>query len=74
MSGCGWGIYINHITLMIVINYLLIPYTSNLSIYVIYLIELCGSLLLSIALWELFKRVPFFRYVLYGIKGKNKNA
>lgn len=74
MTSSCWGIYINHITLMIVINYFLIPYTSNLSIYVIYLIELCGSLLLSIALWELFKRVPFLRYVLYGIKGKKKNA
>lgn len=74
MSGCGWGIYINHITLMIVINYLLAPYTSNLSIVTIYIIELVASLSLSIGLWELFKRVPFFRYVLYGIKGKKKNA
>lgn len=72
MSGCGWGIYINHITLMIVINYLLAPYTSNLSIVIIYIIELVASLSLSIGLWELLKRVPFFRYVLYGIKGKKK--
>lgn len=74
MSGCGWGIYINHITLMIVINYLLAPYTSDLSIVIIYIIELAASLSLSIGLWELLKRVPFFRYVLYGIKGKKKNA
>lgn len=74
MSGCGWGIYINHITLMIVINYLLAPYTSNLSIVTIYIIELVASLSLSIGLWELLKRVPFLRYVLYGIKGKKKNA
>lgn len=73
MNSVGWGIYINHITLMIIINYFLRPYTSQLSMLSIYTIEFSSAMILSIALWELLKRVPVLRYVLYGIKG-NKNA
>lgn len=72
MNKAGWGIYINHITLMILFNYFLRPVAADLPVTVIYILELIITLGASILFWELFRRVPVIRYVLYGIKGKKK--
>lgn len=73
MNKAGWGIYVNHIIIMQVTNILLKPLVGSVPFFVIYLIEFAASLAVSIALWEVFKRIPVIRYVLYGIKGKKKS-
>lgn len=74
MCSCNWGIYVNHILIMLILNTLLKPAVPNLPIAVVYLIELFVTLPVSIAMWEICKRIPVLRYVLYGIKKKEKNA
>lgn len=68
MSKAGWGIYVNHITLMIVFNYLIRNVSVNMPVAVIYILEFVVSLALSIGLWETLSRVPVLRFVLYGIR------
>lgn len=68
MSKAGWGIYINHIIVLQLINLLLKPIVPSVPIALIYLIELVCGLTFSILLWELLKRIPVIKYLLYGIK------
>ena len=67
MCKTNWGIYVNHILIMIILNTLLEPIAQNLPVAVIYLIELIVTLPVSIGLWELLKRIPVIKYVLYGL-------
>ncbi len=67
MCKAGWGIYVNHILVMIVLNTLLEPVASGLPVAVIYLIELIVTVPVSIGLWELLKRIPVIKFVLYGL-------
>ena len=67
MNKTNWGIYVNHILIMIILNTLLEPIALGLPIAVIYLIELVVTLSVSIGLWELLKRIPVIKYVLYGL-------
>ena len=68
MRKAGWGIYICHIFVLLLTNTLLIPVVSVVPMAVIYIIELVAALLLSILLWEVLKRVPLIRWLLFGIK------
>ncbi len=67
MCKTNWGIYINHILIMIVLNTLLEPIAANLPVAGIYAIELVVTLTVSIGLWEVLKRIPVIKYVLYGL-------
>ncbi|MCQ2614092.1 MAG: hypothetical protein MJ183_10875 [Treponemataceae bacterium] len=67
MCKANWGIYINHILIMIVLNNLLEPIAANIPVVVIYAIELVVTLPVSIGLWEVLKRIPVIKYVLYGL-------
>ncbi len=67
MCKANWGIYINHILIMIVLNTLLEPVAANLPVAAIYAIELVVTLPVSIGLWEVLKRIPVIKYVLYGL-------
>lgn len=73
MNKAGWGIYVNHITILVIFNYLISSIAANLPIAVIYVLELIVALVVSVGAWELLRRIPFFRYVLYGIKKQKKN-
>lgn len=68
MNKAGWGIYINHITILIVFNYLIRGFAVALPVWVIYALELIVALAASIGLWEVLRRIPVLRYVLYGIR------
>ena len=72
MNKANWGIYINHILIMLILNTLLVPIASKIPVIIIYLIELIVTLAASIGIWEIFKRIPVLRYVMYGIKSKKK--
>ena len=52
---------------MIVLNTLLEPIAANLPVAGIYAIELVVTLAASIGLWEVLKRIPVIKYVLYGL-------
>lgn len=44
MNKAGWGIYINHITILIVFNYLIRGFAAALPVWVIYALELVVAL------------------------------
>lgn len=67
MCKSNWGIYVNHILIMIVLNSLLESVAPSLPIAVIYVIELVVGLAASLGFWELLKRIPVIKYVLYGL-------
>lgn len=73
MNRVNWGIYINHILIMLILNTLLMPVVSKLPVWLIYGIELIVTPVVSILAWEVLKRIPFIRFCLYGIK-KNKDG
>ena len=52
---------------MIVLNVLLEPVAANIPVAVIYLIELVVTISVSVGLWELLKRVPVIKFILYGL-------
>ena len=70
MSKAGWGIYIIHINVMLLTNTLLKPVAYTLPIGVIYLIELVVAFAASIILWEILRRIPLIRWLLFGIRRK----
>lgn len=72
MTGCCFGIYVNHLILMQVTNILLKPAVKALPFAVIYAVEFVAAISVSILLWELFKRTPVLRYILYGIRKQKK--
>lgn len=67
MNKVNWGIYVNHILVMIVLNTLLKPIVMDIPVPVVYIIELVVTLPVSIGLWEILKRIPVIKYVLYGL-------
>ena len=73
MNRTGWGIYVNHILVMLILNTLLAPVAMQLPVWLIYVIELVVTLSVSIGAWELLKRIPVIRYCLYGIKKTKTN-
>lgn len=74
MSKAGWGIYICHINVLLVVNTLLKPLAGKLSMWAVYGIELITALVGSILLWEILKRVPVIRWLLFGLKKAKKES
>ena len=70
MNKAGWGIYIVHINVMLFTNTMLKPLAYSLPIGVIYLIELVAGLVGSVLLWEILRRIPIIRWLLFGIRRK----
>ncbi|MCI7129093.1 MAG: acyltransferase family protein [Lachnospiraceae bacterium] len=68
MSKAGWGIYIIHINVMLLTNTLLKPVAGTVPMCVIYLIELVAAFGASILLWEILRRIPVVRWLLFGIE------
>lgn len=69
MNQSCFGIYVLHIPVMLVINYLLIG--KQLPIIMVYSIEFIGSLIFSILLYEVIHRIPVLRYWIFGVR-KNR--
>lgn len=70
MRKCCFGIYVFHIPVMLVINYLLIG--KSLPLPVVYLVELAGALMISLLLNETVRRIPILRYWILGIRSTKK--
>lgn len=73
MNKAGWGIYIVHINVLLLTNTLLKPIAGTVPMIIIYLIELVAGLGVSILLWEILRRIPVVRWLLFGIK-RRKNV
>ena len=74
MNKSCWGIYICHIFVLLLTNILLIPVAGSVPMMVIYLIELVVALIGSIVLWEVLRRIPLIRWLLFGIKKVKKEV
>ncbi|MDD5900632.1 MAG: acyltransferase [Lachnospiraceae bacterium] len=72
MNKAGWGIYICHIFVLLLTNTLLIPVVGRVPMFVVYLIGFVAAIFGSIVLWEVLKRIPVIRYLLFGIKRSKK--
>lgn len=72
MKKCCFGIYVLHIPVLLVTNYLLVG--TGLPMPVIYVIELASALVVSILLYELIRRIPVLRYWILGVRGKKNTA
>ena len=70
MNKAGWGIYIVHINVLLFTNTLLKPVVTTLPMAVIYFMEIVAGLLVSILLWEVLRRIPLLRWLLFGIRRK----
>lgn len=70
---CCFGIYVFHIPVLLVINYLLVG--SGLPMPAVYLTELLGALVVSVLLYEVVRRIPVLRYWILGIRrqGRKEN-
>ena len=68
MNKAGWGIYVIHINVMLLTNTLLKPIAGTVPMFTIYLIELVAAFGASILLWEILRRIPVVRWLLFGIK------
>lgn len=66
MRKSGFGIYVFHIPVMLVTNYLLVG--SGLPMTAIYIIELVTAFIMSIVLYEIIRRIPVLRYCTLGIR------
>lgn len=66
MQRSSFGIYVFHIPVMLVINYLLVD--KNLPMGAVYGIEFCGALAGSLLLYEVVRRIPVLRYWILGIR------
>ncbi len=71
MTRSSFGIYIVHYTITLLLCYFLKTY-AKLPIVMIYGIAIAGVLVLSPVVFELLRRIPLIRFLLFGIK-KNKN-
>lgn len=67
---CCFGIYIFHIPVLLVINYLLVG--SGLPMPAVYLTELLGALGVSVLLYEAVRRIPVLRYWILGIRRQKR--
>lgn len=67
MTKSSFGIYIVHYIVVLPLCYALKYYTT-LPVFLIYLIAIFGVPVLSVALYELIRRIPVLRYLVLGIK------
>ena len=72
MRKCCFGIYVLHIPVLLVINYLLAG--KELPLTVVYGIELVGGFVVSILLYEVIRRIPVLRYWILGIRKQRNNV
>lgn len=72
MGKCCFGIYVLHIPVLLVINYLLAG--KELPLTVVYGIELVGGFVVSILLYEVIRRIPVLRYWILGIRKQRNNV
>ena len=74
MNKTGWGIYICHIFVLLLTNTLLIPVACKLPMILVYIIEFVAAIFGSVVLWEILRRVPLIRWLLFGIKNVKKEG
>jgi len=67
MTRSSYGLYILHYAVMASLGYMMKTYTT-LAPAAIYIILLAAVLLLTPALYELLRRIPFLRWAILGIK------
>lgn len=72
MRKCCFGIYVLHIPVLLVINYLLAG--KELPLTIVYGIELVGGFVVSILLYEVIRRIPVLRYWILGIRKQRNNV
>lgn len=70
MTKSSFGLYVIHYPVVITICYLLYYY-CNMPAVMNYLVALVMEIILTIILFELFKRTPVIRYLVLGIKSKH---
>ena len=70
LSKCSWGIYIIHYLPLIASAYFLYNNTELPGI-VMYIAVLIFTVVMSVLLYGLIRRIPGLRYVILGIKSKN---
>ncbi len=67
MTGASFGLYIVHYPIVLTVCYVLANH-CNLPAIVTYVLALLLELVLTPAIYELFKRIPVVRYLVLGIK------
>lgn len=72
MAKSSFGIYIVHYLVVLVICYFLKAY-APIPVLFIYIISIAGVLLLSPAIYELLRRIPVIRYLMFGMKKKKSS-
>lgn len=70
MCKCCFGIYVFHIPVLLVTNYLLSK--VSLPLTAVYWIELISALVCSLILYEIIRRIPILRYWILGIRSKKR--
>ena len=71
ITRASFGLYIMHYPVVITVCYLLVT-AFNLPVILNYVIALVVELVLTILLFELFKRIPVIRYLVLGIKNNKQ--
>ncbi len=72
MRSCCFGVYVLHIPVMLVINYMLIG--KELPMWMIYGIECIGGLVCSVVLTSCVRRIPILRYWILGERKMQRYA
>lgn len=67
MTKSSFGIYIVHYSITLILCYILKTYLP-IPVALIYIVAIAGVLLLSPAIYELLRRIPVIRYLMFGIK------
>ena len=73
LSKCSWGIYIIHYLPLIASAYFLYNNTELPGI-VIYAAVLAFTIIISLLLYELIRRIPGLRYVILGIRNDKEKT
>ncbi len=72
MTQSSYGIYIVHYLVIAALGYMMKTYTS-LAPWMMYVILFVAVMLLSPAIYEIIKRIPFVRWCVLGIKKEKKH-
>ena len=72
MTQSSYGIYIVHYLVIAALGYMMKTYTS-LAPWMMYVILFAAVMLLSPAIYEIIKRIPFVRWCVLGIKKEKKH-
>ena len=72
MTKASFGLYIVHYPIVLITCHILVNY-CKLPAFVMYVLALVLELVLTPAIYELFKRIPVVRYLVLGIK-KQKSS